>query len=385
MSRRPLLFLAALALPAIARAQGSIAAQGFGYPTGQLTARALATGGAMAEFDPAAPINPAAVGSWLVMGAYAQYSPERRTSNVGANSASAFLPRFPVFAVGLPISPKWTLGASASSLLERNFFTQTSGRQLIRDDSVTVRTATQVQGNISDLRFAVAYTPTGWLRVGAAFHVIGGENRTTLDRVFAIENGTSVDTTSLNPLRERSELAFSGRAVSLGVDVRPLPSFYLAGSLRRGGALESRIGDRVASRADVPDRFGVAARYEGLAGVRLAARWERIGWSRMQALGSGLSRAFDTEEYGAGIELNGPAIQRLPTDLRVGIRRRTLPYGVGGVQPEESGVGGGVSIPLARGRYIFDVGVERASRTVPGLPNVSERAWTTSIGIRVRP
>jgi hypothetical protein len=386
MSRRPFFaILAAVALPALAQAQGSIAAQGFGYPTGQLTARALATGGSLGEFDPAAPLNPAAVANWLVMGAYAQYAPERRTSDVGTTRVTTLLPRFPVFAVGLPISPKWTIGFSTSSLLERNYFTSTAGRQLVRDDSVTVRTTSRVQGNMSDLRVAIAYSPGTWLRVGAAYHVVGGENRSEVRRVFEIGSGSTVDTTTLQPVGERSELGFSGRAVSLGVDVRPLPALYLAASVRRGAALESRVGRTIASRADVPNRLGLAARYEGLPGVRLAARWEQVDWSAMQGLGSGVARAFDTREWGAGIEVNGPAIQRAPTDLRLGIRRRTLPWGVGGVQPEERAITGGIALPFARGRYILDIGIERADRSVPGLAGVAEQAWTTAVGVRVRP
>jgi hypothetical protein len=131
--------------------------------------------------------------------------------------------------------------------------------------------------------------------------------------------------------------------------------------------------------------MGLAVRYDGLGGTRLAARWERTSWSQLQSLGSGGSRAFDTQEFGGGVELNGPSIQRIPTDLRLGYRQRTLPFGVNGVQPEERGLGGGVALPFARGRFIAEVAVERLSRTVPGLANVSESGWTTAVSFRLRP
>ncbi|MGE5750306.1 MAG: hypothetical protein ACM31F_10130, partial [Gemmatimonas sp.] len=42
-----------------AGAQGTLSTQGFGYPTGQLSTRALANGGGIGEFDADSPINPA--------------------------------------------------------------------------------------------------------------------------------------------------------------------------------------------------------------------------------------------------------------------------------------------------------------------------------------
>ena len=42
-------------------AQGALSVQGFGYPGGELSTRALATGGSLADFDANSPINPAAL------------------------------------------------------------------------------------------------------------------------------------------------------------------------------------------------------------------------------------------------------------------------------------------------------------------------------------
>src|SRR6185312_14916219 len=42
-------------------AQGSLGLQGYGYPGGELSTRALATGGALGDFDANSPINPAAL------------------------------------------------------------------------------------------------------------------------------------------------------------------------------------------------------------------------------------------------------------------------------------------------------------------------------------
>ena len=52
-----------LALPALAEGQGTVGAQGLGYPPGQYSTLARSTGGAVAEFDPTSPINPASLGN----------------------------------------------------------------------------------------------------------------------------------------------------------------------------------------------------------------------------------------------------------------------------------------------------------------------------------
>src|ERR1700674_969292 len=45
--------------PRLAAAQGNLSTQGAGYPEGELSTGALASGGGLAEFDALSPINPA--------------------------------------------------------------------------------------------------------------------------------------------------------------------------------------------------------------------------------------------------------------------------------------------------------------------------------------
>jgi hypothetical protein len=57
---------------------------------------------------------------------------------------------------------------------------------------------------------------------------------------------------------------------------------------------------------------------------------------------------------------------------------------VNGSQPSETLIGGGLGFPLAFGRAQLDLGLERASRKVPGLSNLSERGLIMSFGFRIR-
>jgi hypothetical protein len=364
-------------------AQGAIATQGFGYPPGQLTVRASSTGGALNDFDQAGPHNPAALLNWGVAGAYLQYSPERRSTTIGGVSKSATVARFPVFAIGLPAGQRYGFGLSSSSLLERNFTTVTTARQLIRSDSVTTTSSEVATGGINDVQFGAARQMRPWLRIGTALHIITGENRVRTTRTIVADTGVRADTVSYGGISELSTLTFGGTAVSFGVEVSPTKKLSVAGSARLGFGMRADVNDSTRLRADVPNRAGASVRWE-VAGANLAARYNWEGWSAMKGLGAARNGVFDTKEIGVGAEVPGPRIRGGLMLLRIGARTRDLPFGVGGKQATENIVGGGLGFPLAFGRAQLDLGVERASRKVTGLDNVSERGLIMSFGFRLR-
>jgi hypothetical protein len=133
----------------------------------------------------------------------------------------------------------------------------------------------------------------------------------------------------------------------------------------------------------MPSRAGLAVRWE-VGGTNLAARYNWEGWSAMQGLGATASGVFDTQEYGIGAEVPGPKIRGGQLLVRLGARRRDLPFGVNGVQPTENSVGGGIGLPLGFGRAQVDLGIERASRALPGVSNLSEQGLIMSFGFRLR-
>jgi hypothetical protein len=373
---------AALAAPAL-MAQGAISMQGYGYPPGQLTTRATSTGGALGEFDHAAPLNPAALMNWGVGGAYLQYSPERRSTTVNGVSNAATVARFPVFSIGLPFAQRYAFGISSSTLLERNFSNITTARQLIRTDSVTTTTQTNARGSMNDVQFSGAMQVKSWLRMGVSLHVVTGENRVNTVRSIAPDTGVRVDTVDYGRINEPSAATFSGSGLALGVEVSPTRKLSIAGSARYGLGLRASLSDSVRRSADMPSRAGLAVRWE-VGGTNLAARYNWEGWSAMQGLGATASGVFDTQEYGIGAEVPGPKIRGGQLLVRLGARRRDLPFGVNGVQPTENSVGGGIGLPLGFGRAQVDLGIERASRALPGVSNLSEQGLIMSFGFRLR-
>lgn len=365
---------AVLAAPVL-RAQGSPSVQGFGYPTGQLSSRVLATGGALAEFDARSPRNPAALATWGRSALYFQYEPEYRRVDAGDETGGARLTRFPLIAAAVPLGSRAWAGVSVSTFLDRTWASRLSRRELVRGDSVTITAIGRSDGAINDVRLGGAWALGPTLHAGVGLHAFTGENR-----VFFGDEFEGVDEDTL----VNSVIAYSGIAASLGAEWRPVRHVGLALSARHGGTLRSSRNDTTLSRGEVPDRLGFAVRFDGIRGttVGLGIDWE--GWSSMQSMRSPSSalRAFDATTIALGAETMGPRWFGQEIPLRVGARRRTLPFGVGDTRVSEFALGGGLGIPLAGGRAQIDLAVLRARRTAGEL---RERSWTVSAGFVVRP
>lgn len=375
MMRRVLLVLALAAGASLdAGAQGALAVQGFGYPTGQLSAASLGLGGANAEIDPASPINPANLGRPTRYSIYLQYEPEFRRTTIGGSSSNTTTIRFPGFLMSGAIG-RFTLGASFSTLLDRtwsNVYTDT----IVIDG--TPQSSTLIAGSdgaMNDARFASSFWINPRLQVGLGVHAISGENRVQFGRFFA-------DSSGLGNVSQSSVINFSGRAFSLGVIGAPLSNLLLGASARIGGAVTAEQADEPLSEAKVPSRFGVTAAWFGIPNTTIAARLERTEWTALDGLSTSATTLFDATELGLGVDVVGPRIGQAFSTARVGFRDRTLPYGVNGEQVSERSLSGGLAIPLARGRGNIDLALQRATRKAAGA---TEKAWFLSIGLGIRP
>ena len=392
---RFLLIAAALSLGATAAgAQGNLSAQGFGYPPGQLSTRALAMGGGFAEFDPQSAINPQAVGSWGPAGLYFQYDPEFRRVSVGPQSARTTTARFPVLAAAVPLGTRFAIGVAASTFLDRSWATQSTGSDTVFGTPVDVTERVRSVGAINDVRLAGSFAVAPSLRLGVAVHALTGENRLQLRNDFTPVPGADT-TTVFQAATESRTVGYSGAALSAGAEWRPSRAIAVAASARRGGDLRADAGDTLIATARVPNRYGVGVRYEGLRGATLAARVNWEGWSSLADLTprDGLP-VSDTFEYGVGADVAGPRIGASTVSVRLGVRLRDLPFGLRAEPtrslPEardvrELAFSGGLGIPLASNRAMVDLALQHASRSASSRSDVDERAWTLSLGLRVRP
>jgi hypothetical protein len=366
-----------LLLPLAARAQGTLSTQGFGYPTGQISARALAAGGALAEIDPLSVTNPAAVLNSGGSALYFQAEPEYRTLSVGAQSERTTIARYPLVAATVPITPSLFAGLSVSTLLDRSFEARSRGTQVLSDGPLSFTSVFKSDGSIGDLRLGFAWAPRPWLHLGVAGHAISGDNRLMNTQTFD-------DSTRFARLADTTTLTYVGNAYSTGVEVYTKNAVVLAASYRRGGHLSLKHGDTTKGRARVPDRLALSAAYLGIRGTSLAVRAARDQWSNMQGLGSSRVRISDGWDTSIGADVLGPRLAGRALQLRAGARWRTLPFGVATSDVRERSYSFGAGTLLARGRAALDVAAIRATRDASGS-SAKESAWTLSVGLTVRP
>ncbi len=384
---RPLRLLAAsaaLVLPAASGAQGTLSARGLGYPPGQLSTMALGTAGGLAEFDPLTPLNPASIAGIPATSLTLHFAPETRTTRVPGARDEASVMRFPVAGAVLTVGEDWAVGLGASTLLDRTWAT-------VRDvdgtnDGTGVIESFESRGGITDVRLAGARRFGTRLQAGLGVHVYTGSNRLTASRSDASGEDAS--------FAQTSDLGYRGTAASAGVLWSPARQLAIAASGRVGGSLRAVRGDSTIGTATAPARAAASIRYTGITGAAIAARAVWDGWSSVADLGSERLAVEDAVEYGIGAEIAGPSIYGAAVALRVGARRRDLPFGMpytaaGGTpgpvayaQPVETGLSGGLGMALGRNRVLVDLVVERASRSAA---DVRETGWTYGLGITVRP
>ena len=373
---RPLI-VAALAVVMIGSrgdAQGALSLQGLGYPTGQMSARAEGTGGAVADFDALSLVSPASIAGVGASALFFQYSPEFRRVTAGSSTANTTTARFPLVSGILPLGQTWTLGLSSSTFLDRSSETSLVRRQLVGTDSVNETELTKVLGAINDVRFALAWAGTPKLRIGGGLHVFSGSNRVSLSQIFP-------DSAKYLSTSQTANLSYAGFAASAGIEFHPSRAIGFAIAGRKGGDLRAESGDSAIGRARLPDHYSASVSYEGITGANISARVARDNWSSLSSIGSSV-QGFDAWDYSGGAEASGPRVMQRLITMRAGARFRTLPFGFNGQKVSETSFMGGLGVPLARDRAAFDFTIQHAARSATGI---KERGLILSFGLRVTP
>jgi hypothetical protein len=372
---RGLALLAALAvLPGMARGQANLSSQGFGYPTGQLSARADGTAGAVAEVDPLSPVNPASVAGIGDHILFFDAQPTFRTVTGPAGTDKTNLTRFPVIFGALPTGDKWVFSLGSSTLLDRTSTSSVDGSIVAGVDTVGVSTRLALSGAINDVRLAAGYTATPWLQLGAGLHAITGRNLVSLGQTFT-------DTLIFTNFSDQRQLSYAGTAASAGAIVSAL-GLRAAAAFRYGGAMRVTANDTVLGRGRVPDHLGLSLAYEGIKNSVIAVRAAHDGWSSMSGMGTSSLGVRDTWDASIGADMAGPIIAGHVLQLRAGVRSRDLPFDAAGSKVTERSVAGGLGSGWAGGHVITDLSLARANRSAS---DVTEKAWIMSIGLTIRP
>lgn len=365
-----------VAVPVVVRAQANLSSQGFGYSPGQFSSRAQGTGGAIAELDPLSPVNPASISLLGTRTLFFQLEPEFRSVTTAAGTERTTTARYPVVFGAIPFGSKLIFSVGSSTLLDRTASTTfLTTQHLSSTDSVAMTTKFHVDGAMNDVRLAVAWTPANWLRLGLGAHAIVGHNLIDVTQSFA-------DSARFAAFSEARVLGFDGGAVSGGVEL--ISKNVIAGfSGRKGGSIHLSAEDTILSSANVPDRFGASIAFVGIANSTFAVRTSHDNWSSLGSLGAPGLKGVDSWDTSVGAEIAGPKFQDRLVFLRGGFRTRTLPFQAAGSNVKENSFTGGLGTTLAQGRVITDLAVIHANRSSD--LGASERAWTISVGISVRP
>jgi hypothetical protein len=377
---RALLALVFLSLPLAARAQGTLSTQGFGYPTGEMSTRAVGSGGATADFDAFSSTNPASIAASQGSLLYVQVEPEfRHLTADGGGSQKNTIARHPLTALAVQIRPTLFGGISVSNFLDRSFETQERRTTPIADTAVATTNTFKSNGAIGDIRAALAWTPKSWLRLGIAGHVISGDNRLRSTEVFD-------DSVRFAAIADTTTVTYVGSALSAGVEVFAGSVAAFAVSYRKGNSMSVKHQDTTLTTASVPNALSLSAAFIGIKGTMLAVRTQRNDWTRMEGLGSDTLPITNSWDTSVGADVLGPHVGSHVLQVRAGGRWRTLPFGLSNSEIKEKTFNAGLGTLLAGGRLGVDVAGIRAIRTpVSSSVPFRESAWTMSFGVTVRP
>jgi opacity protein-like surface antigen len=368
---------AAALTPALLLGQGSLSMQGLGYPEGELSTRALGTAGALGELDPRSPLNPASIAYRAGGQVYAQYDPEYRTITSNGQTSSTMTARMPNIGGILPVNSHFVIGLSASSFLDRTWQTSRARTQQFGDDTVSFSESLKSEGAITDVALTAAYAVNQRLRFGVSLHTFPGSERLTSNELFA-------DTTRYQNITQVTEVSYSGTAVSAGMIADVLPSVSIALSGRKGGNAKLFGNDSLLTTGNIPDRYAGSIGFTGIPGTTIAIRASHESWSQIGSLSTLNTVAVDANDVSVGLESTGPKMGGgYPMLLRLGIRRRDLPFAVGNSVVQETSFGGGVGIPISYNRVNLDMSLLRENRT--GVANADEHAYSLSFGLQVHP
>ena len=225
------------------------------------------------------------------------------------------------------------------------------------------------------MSLGVGYRASNALNIGFGFHYYLGSSRLTSQRLF--------DNLLYQQILEESITDYRGFGAAVGV-IASVGRVDLAASARLNGRLRSENSTGQTATTPLPTQLGLSARIATVPGVFLSGVAQYAGWHAANAdlLVAGKDGARDTWAFGVGLEALSTSVFGLRTPLRLGYRRRQLPFLSLGQGIDEWAAGGGFGLSFARDRTTLDVAFERGRRET----GAERESFTTLfVGLTVRP
>lgn len=337
---------------------------GLGVPGRPESARARATGGAFAMFDPFSGLTEVAITASSQLSASAVGAVSYITDDLDGVRGTRRSTRFPLFQISGPAWGGVVIGGGFSNYLDRSYRVSLTDTIPLGGSRQQVTDVLSSDGGVSDLR-VVAARQIGPLTLGVGLHLLSGSTRLLASRTFT-------DTSAYRGVTQTDEIAFRGSGASASAMLSIGRALRIAGFARSDTRLRSELNAVEVARNDLPTAVGGGVYLQVTPQIALAASVIRTSWSV-----SADSNAFNTTVWSAGGEVGG---RHFP--LRIGVRGGQMPFGPGGTAPREFTVSAGTGVLFAQGRGIIDVAIERQRRTGAGL---TETIYTGLFGVTVRP
>ena len=367
MSPRPavLALAAALAVAHRVAAQDSqFGVNSLGTPARQEGVRARATGGAFTLFDEMSPLAEAALAD-LERGTFGAHTQVTRRTVAFANGESYDLKdtRFPLLVAAGRTPWKIRIATGLATYLDRSYLVTRRDSVPLRGQMAPYTDEHKSDGNIGDIRLAVAGRPVKPLAVGGAFHLLTGSTQEEVRRRWD-------DSVTYRNTFELEDVQYTGLGVSLSAMLDVSRTLRVAGWGRLDTRLTTKARGQTVDSTDLPAQVAGALEWQPRGALRVAAAVRWAGWS--VAAGG-----HDTFGWSLGAEAGSPALP-----VRLGVRRDLMAFGPGPDAPTELGVTLGVARRFSDGRARLELAIERVIRSGQGL---DERLWTLDVGLVVRP
>jgi hypothetical protein len=334
-----------------------------GTPARQESVRARATGGTFTLFDELSPLAEAALAD-LDRGLFAAHTLITRRTVDYADGGSHDLKdsRVPVLLAAGRTPWRFRIAVGFATYIERSFLITQRDSVLLRGQIEPYNDEHKSDGNIGDLRLAVATRPTRALALGAALHLITGSTQEEVRRHWD-DSVTYRNTFEL----ENVEYNAVGGTFSAMLDVTR--RLRIAGWGRIDSRLTTRARGISVDSTDLPAQAAGAVEWHPRPALRVAGAVRWAAWSD--------AGGHDTFGWSLGAEAGSPTLP-----VRLGVRRDQMAFGPGPDAPIELGFTAGVGRRFSEGRARLELSIERVTRSGTGL---DEGLWTLGVGLVVRP
>jgi len=390
MSSRAFLFVVALvaaaSVAAPLEAQSLFNAAGIGLPMEAVDGRARALGSNGLGLPQASllPADPAASARLGVPSGLMVAQPSWVDLTRAGDSSHRYFrgSRFPLFAAVYPIQGGM-VSLLASSVLDQAYRGERAIEVDLGGDTTLATDQFEQAGAVSSLSVAYARMVSGSTSVGVSVGRYAGSVVRSLVREF----GDSAVLNQVLPYGSAGSWSYSGYQVTVGVSSDVARFLRVAGSATYSTELDAdptgqTTGAGRSFHIPLQLRLGVSSQLAP--GLTLSSSASRADWSETEGDLLGAGAAGSATSFGAGLELAQVSLFGRTTPLRLGFRRRGLPFALEGESAREQSFSGGLGLPLNVTNEVvlagLDVAVEKGNRT---SGSYREDFWRATLSLKV--